>query len=144
MVTILYYFTIFINLNTTLSEQIITVFTYYILLPFFILYDLFFTFLMVRKLILLSQQIHEERLQNLLLSLSRRTIYHNIISILGIIAYCFWFPYGVVLFNLCTTISLHFLFNMMPFSNHSPSAIQPLTPPQVPLSARPLFYPVFP
>ena len=119
----------FIDLNTHESKRNIMILTNFILLPTYIFYDLYFTYFMVQKLITLSARTNEERLQKLLLSLSRRTIYHNILSILGIISYCFWFPYGVVLFNVCTTISLHFLFNMMPLYNHSPTAVQHLSSP---------------
>ena len=103
---------IFINLNSTSATNITTIFIQYFFFAAYSFYDIFYTTLVIIKLREISMAISETSNLESIRTISRNSIIHNIISIGGVAAYCYYSPYGILIYNVCTMTSLHFLFNM--------------------------------
>jgi len=90
----------FYDVNGVFVYSLVVLLSIYGFFLSYVLYDLFYTLLIVRRLTGVT-----------LRSLAIKSIIHNIISVCGAIAYSFWFPYGVLIYNIAVMTSIHFLFN---------------------------------
>ena len=102
----------FINLNSVEALLLIYYCAVYMLFVPYVLYNLFYTALVIKKLkeFMKHSTISKGRKQSLEIIVIKAVI-HNFISAGGIAAYSFWPVYGLAVYNTCTMVSLHFLFN---------------------------------
>ena len=84
------------------------------IIPYFVgyvLFDIFYTGLVVIKLYELMAPAIVTARDSRLRIIAVKAIIHNVLSAAAIAAYSFWPVYGILMFNVCIMFSLHFLFN---------------------------------
>ena len=101
---------LFLNLNTPEATSYLTIIISYIYFTAYSSYEVYFTALVIIRLNEINKNGSSSR-NYVIQSICSRAIKHNIVSIAGLAAYCFWQPYGIVVYNLGVVLSLHLFFN---------------------------------
>jgi len=103
----------FINLNTIFNlDLVVTYMAQYILFPAYVFYDIFYTSFVVWKLYqLMHNSVSDSNRKTSFRILVIKTILHNLISIGAIGAYSFYTTYGIIVYDVAITFSLHVCLN---------------------------------